>query len=77
MVKGVLERTPPELASDLIDRGMTLIGGGALLRSMDQLLTQETGVPVYVADAPMACVAIGAGKALPLIPVLEKTLTEM
>ena len=77
MVKGVLERTPPELASDLIDRGMTLIGGGALLRSMDQLLTQETGVPVYVADAPMACVAIGAGKAHPLIPVLEKTLTEM
>ncbi len=77
MVKGVLERTPPELASDLIDRGMTLIGGGALLRNIDQLLTQETGVPVYVADAPMACVAIGAGKAIPLIPVLEQTLTEM
>lgn len=77
MVKGVLERTPPELASDIIDRGMTMIGGGSLLRNVDQLLTQETGVPVYVADAPMACVAIGAGKAIPLIPVLQRTLSEM
>lgn len=77
MVKGVLERTPPELASDIIDRGMTMIGGGALLRNIDQLLTQETGVPVYVADAPMACVAIGAGKALALIPILQRTLSEM
>lgn len=77
MVKGVLERTPPELASDIIDRGMTMIGGGALLRNMDQLLTQETGVPVFVADAPMACVAIGAGKAIPRIPVLQRTLSEM
>jgi len=54
-----------------------MIGGGALLRNIDQLLTQETGVPVYVADAPMACVAIGAGKALALIPVLQRTLSEM
>ena len=77
MVKGVLERTPPELASDIIDRGMTMIGGGSLLRNIDQLLTQETGVPVYVADAPMACVAIGAGKAIPRIPVLQRTLSEM
>jgi len=74
MVKSVLERTPPELASDIIDRGMTMIGGGALLRYLDQLLTQETGVPVYVADAPMACVAVGAGKAHPLSPYLKRTL---
>ena len=74
MVKSVLERTPPELASDIIDRGMTMIGGGSLLRNMDQLLTQETGVPVYVADAPMACVAIGAGKSHALIPYLRRTL---
>jgi len=74
MVKSVLERTPPELASDIIDRGMTMIGGGSLLRSMDQLLTQETGVPVYVADAPMACVAVGAGKSHALIPYLRRTL---
>ncbi|MCJ7552191.1 MAG: rod shape-determining protein [Anaerolineae bacterium] len=77
MVKSVLERTPPELASDIIDRGMTMIGGGSLLRGMDQLLTQETGVPVYVADAPMACVAIGAGKSHALIPYLRRTLGEL
>ncbi len=77
MVKSVLERTPPELASDIIDRGMTMIGGGSLLRNIDQLLTQETGVPVYVADAPMACVAVGAGRALTRIPVLRRTLNEI
>lgn len=75
MVKSVLERTPPELASDIIDRGMTMIGGGSLLRNIDQLLTQETGVPVYVADAPMACVAVGAGKAHALLPYLQRTLS--
>lgn len=77
MVKSVLERTPPELASDIIDRGMTMIGGGALLRNLDQLLTQETGVPVYVADAPMACVAVGAGKAHALLPYLKRTLSKL
>jgi len=77
MVKSVLERTPPELASDIIDRGMTMIGGGALLRNIDQLLTQATGVPVYVADAPMACVAVGAGKALARIKILQQTLSEL
>jgi rod shape-determining protein MreB and related proteins len=77
MVKSVLEQTPPELASDIIDRGMTMLGGGALLRNIDQLLTQETGVPVYVADAPMACVAIGAGKALGRLAILQRTLQEM
>ncbi len=74
MVKSVLERTPPELASDIIDRGITMIGGGSLLRNVDNLLTQETGVPVYVADAPMACVAVGAGKAHALLPYLKRTL---
>ena len=64
VVKSVLEKTPPELASDIIDRGMILIGGGALLRKLDQLLTRETGVPVYLADAPMACVALGAGRGM-------------
>jgi rod shape-determining protein MreB len=77
MVKSVLERTPPELASDIIDRGMTMIGGSSLLRNLDQLLTQETGVPVYVADAPMACVAVGAGKAHALLPYLRRTLGEL
>jgi len=64
VTKSVLEKTPPELASDIIDRGMVLVGGGSLLRKLDQLLTRETGVAAYVADAPMACVALGAGKAL-------------
>jgi rod shape-determining protein MreB len=64
VTRSVLEKTPPELASDIIDRGMVLVGGGSLLRKIDQLLTRETGVAAYVADAPMACVALGAGKAL-------------
>jgi rod shape-determining protein MreB len=64
VIKSVLEKTPPELSSDIIDRGMVLVGGGALLRKMDEFITQETGVPAYVADAPIACVAIGAGRAL-------------
>ena len=64
VTRSVLEMTPPELASDIIDRGMVLVGGGSLLRKLDQLLTRETGVAAYVADAPMACVALGAGKAL-------------
>ncbi|MBI3241285.1 MAG: rod shape-determining protein [Chloroflexi bacterium] len=64
MVKAVLEKTPPELVSDTIDRGMVVCGGGALLRGIDKLLTKETGVPAYLADNPLACVAIGCGKAL-------------
>ncbi|HEX2173070.1 MAG TPA: rod shape-determining protein, partial [Dehalococcoidia bacterium] len=62
-VRGVLEQTPPELASDVIDRGMILTGGGALLRNLDHLLTQETGVPCHVAESPLDSVAIGAGLA--------------
>lgn len=74
MVKSVLEKTPPELSSDIIDRGMVLVGGTALLRKMDQLLTRETGVPAYVAEAPMACVALGAGKALENYHVLRRSV---
>lgn len=64
VVKGVLSNTPPELASDIIDRGIVLTGGGALLRGMDHFLTKETGVPCYRAENPMICVAVGAGRAL-------------
>ncbi len=63
-VKGVLERTPPELAADIIDSGILLTGGGALLKGMDTLLSKATGMPVYVADDPISCVAIGTGKAV-------------
>ncbi len=74
VVKAVLEKTPPELASDVIDRGMLLCGGGSLLRGMDQLLTRETGVPAYVADNPMACVALGAGRAFKHLETLKRIL---
>jgi rod shape-determining protein MreB len=77
MVRSVLSETPPELASDIIDRGMVLTGGSALLRHVDQLLTRETQVPCYVADEPIACVALGAGKALDQLEVIKKTLPAM
>ncbi len=64
VLKSVLGTTPPELASDIIDRGIVLTGGGALLRGMDQYLTRETGVPVYRADNALIAVATGAGRAL-------------
>ena len=70
----VLERTPPELASDVIDRGIVLTGGGALLRGLDQLILQETGVPVHIADDPLRCVAKGAGIALDYIDVIQRSL---
>lgn len=59
--KNVLEKTPPELSADIIDRGVCITGGGALLHGMDQLLTKELKVPVFVADNPMDCVAVGTG----------------
>jgi rod shape-determining protein MreB len=75
--KAVLERTPPELASDIIDRGICLTGGSALLRSIDRYITQETGVPAYVADEPLVCTAIGAGRALDNLAVLQRTVRSM
>src|SRR5512136_1951409 len=74
VVRQALEKTPPELAADIIDRGMVLSGGGALLRNVDRLLTQETGVPCIVAENPIACVAIGAGLALERLDVLRRNL---
>ena len=70
VVKGALEKTPPELASDIIDRGMVLTGGVALLRGIDKLLTKETGVPAYIAENPMACVATGVQESNPLVKML-------
>ena len=63
-VRAVLQETPPELSSDIIDKGMVLTGGGALLRNLDRLISQATGVPCYVADQPELCVAKGTGVAL-------------
>ena len=73
-VRSVLERTPPELASDVIDRGIVLTGGGSMLRHMDDLLLHETGVPVHVAEQPMQCVARGAGAALDYLDVIERSM---
>ena len=74
-VKSVLEQTPPELAADVHDKGMILTGGGALLRNLDRLLARETGVPAYIADDPLACVSIGAGRALEHLPIFRDSLT--
>ncbi|MFN2520184.1 MAG: rod shape-determining protein [Candidatus Limnocylindria bacterium] len=73
-VKAVLEETPPELGSDVIDKGMVLSGGGALLRNMDRLLTQVTGVACYAADNPLYCVAKGTGLALEHFEFFKKSL---
>jgi rod shape-determining protein MreB len=63
-VKETLEQTPPELAADVVERGITLVGGGSLLREMDERLRTETGVPVQTVESPLTCVALGAGKSL-------------
>ena len=72
-VKRVLEQTPPELASDIIERGIYLTGGGALLRGLDRLLSVATGIPVAIAEDPLSCVAIGTGRALDELPAIRRT----
>jgi rod shape-determining protein MreB len=71
-VRTCLERTPPELAADIVEKGLVLTGGGALLLGVDQLLRQETHLPVTVADDPLACVVLGAGKMLDQLDLLKK-----
>jgi rod shape-determining protein MreB len=66
-VKTALEQTPPELGSDVAERGMVLTGGGALLRGLDRLLQEETGLPVVIAEDPLTCVARGGGRALEML----------
>ena len=74
-VKSALERTPPELGADIAERGMVLTGGGALLRDVDRLLMEETGLPVIVADDPLTCVVRGCGKALENMDKLSTIFT--
>ncbi|MDP3284797.1 MAG: rod shape-determining protein, partial [Desulfobacterales bacterium] len=71
-VKIALEHTPPELASDIVDRGIVLTGGGALLKNLDKLLREETGLPITVTEDPLSTVCLGAGKALDSIEILKK-----
>ena len=73
-IKSTLEKTPPELASDIMELGIMLTGGGALLEGMDRLINRETGMPVNIAENPLDCVAIGTGIALDSIDVLKKSL---
>jgi len=75
-IKSTLEETPPELAADIIDQGITLAGGGALLRGLDKLINRETGIPVYIAEFPLDCVAEGAGKVLENMDKYQDTLVE-
>lgn len=74
MVRSMLEKTPPELASDIIDRGIAICGGGAQLRGIDRLITRETGVPAFVTDNPVACMAFGADKALQNYEMMKRSL---
>lgn len=76
-IRNVLERTPPELASDIIDRGMVICGGTSLLRGMDKWLTRETGVPAYVAEEPVACAAKGASKGMTMLERLKRNLPQV
>lgn len=73
-IKYTLEKTPPELAADIMDRGIMLTGGGALLSGLDKLIRDETGMPVNIADNPLDCVAMGSGKVLEEIETLKKVL---
>lgn len=73
-IKTTLEKTPPELASDVMEFGIMLTGGGALLEGLDRLIIRETGMPVHIAENPLDCVVIGTGKALDSIDVLKKTV---
>jgi len=74
IVRRVLRNTPPELSADIMDKGMVISGGGALLRNLDQLISQVTGVPCFVADDPLLCVARGTGAVLENLEVYKKSI---
>ena len=74
IVKSTLEKTPPELASDIMEKGIVLAGGGALIRNLDKLISTETGMPVYVAEEPLDCVVRGTGKTLEDLERLKTVL---
>ena len=74
IVKTTLEKTPPELASDIMEKGIVLAGGGALIQNLDKLLSQKTGMPVYIAQDPLDCVVKGTGKTLEDLDRLKSVL---
>lgn len=73
-IKFTLEKTPPELSADVMDRGIMLTGGGAMIKGLDDLIAKETGIPVFVAESPLDCVALGTGKVLEEIDTLRKVI---
>jgi rod shape-determining protein MreB len=73
-IKIALEQTPPELAADIVDRGIVLTGGGALLKNLDKLLKEETGLPITISDEPLLAVALGSGKAIDNIEILRQVM---
>src|SRR5262249_25648480 len=73
-VRNTLDRTPPELAADILEKGVVLTGGGALLRGLDERLKHETGMPVHIPESPLSCVAIGSGKCREEFEVLKRVL---
>jgi rod shape-determining protein MreB len=75
-VKTALEQTPPELAADIVDRGIHLTGGGALLKNLDILLHQETGLPIKIAEDPLATVVLGSGRALDNLDILKEVMVD-
>jgi rod shape-determining protein MreB len=75
-IKNTLEQTPPELSADIMDRGIVMAGGGSLLRGLDQLVSEQTGMPVHVADEPLLCVAYGTGRVLENIDILRRVLIQ-
>src|SRR5690606_36331719 len=75
-VKTALEKTPPELASDIVDNGIVLTGGGALLSNLDVLLRERTGLPVSISEDPLTCVVMGSGKVLEEIKLLRQLTTD-
>jgi rod shape-determining protein MreB len=75
-IRVALERTPPELSADISDRGIVLTGGGALLKNLDKRISEETGLPVSLADDPLACVALGTGKMLSDFDLLKRITIE-
>ena len=75
-IKDALEKTPPELSADLVDMGLVLTGGGALLKNIDKLISKETGLPVIIAEDPLSCVAIGTGRALENEELFSTMLSE-
>lgn len=76
-VKSVLEITPPELAADIMDRGIVMTGGGSLLFGLDKLINQETGIPTYLAEDPLSCVVLGTGKALDSLESIQDSVTSL